>query len=372
MKSSRMQRIPELDGLRGIAILMVLIWHYITCQIVDPEIGSAAAYAKKYGSLLYTGVDLFFCLSGFLIVGIICDKSKGPSFWRTFWIRRTCRILPVYFLLLFSYLLLTTVTGPTQFDWLKRGLDDALPTWSYFTFCQNIVMGYENSWGGHCVAVTWSLCVEEQFYLCAPLAFWILGYRRFVCLLLPMAILALFLRIFAPGFHAFVNLPFRMDCLCMGAFAAVTVRWATAKNCQMQLLHLLVPVCLTLSAGTLIHLKWAWLGVMLGTWLALNYTAIIAICFLGSGIPALKFLRPRYLTFLGEISYPLYMFHQMFLGLAFGAFYEGEPTLAVGPYYTLAATIASLVFATVSTRHFESHFNSFGARFHYDQPGLKP
>ena len=93
------RRIPELDGIRGLAMVLVLVWHYLVVQVQVPP-GSPAAYALKLFSLTWAGVDLFFVLSGFFISGILMDNRNGECYYRTFYMRRFCRIFPLYYLLL--------------------------------------------------------------------------------------------------------------------------------------------------------------------------------------------------------------------------------------------------------------------------------
>ncbi len=81
---------------------MVLLWHYVGCQInttATPEL----LWLRQCVSLMWSGVDLFFVLSGFLITGILCDHRGSERYWSTFYLRRGCRILPLYFVLLASY-----------------------------------------------------------------------------------------------------------------------------------------------------------------------------------------------------------------------------------------------------------------------------
>ncbi len=90
-------RIPELDGIRGIAIGMVLIAH---CFDIVSRPGSALAYALVPLRLDWTGVDLFFVLSGFLIGGILLDARESSNYFRVFYTRRFFRIVPIYAVLL--------------------------------------------------------------------------------------------------------------------------------------------------------------------------------------------------------------------------------------------------------------------------------
>src|SRR6266852_1629546 len=105
------ERIPELDGLRGIAIGTVLFFHYFFFIAAVPP-GSVLSYLMVGGRMGWSGVDLFFVLSGFLIGGILLDARDSSNFFCVFYLRRFFRIIPAYLLLLTAYLLLNTlVTG---------------------------------------------------------------------------------------------------------------------------------------------------------------------------------------------------------------------------------------------------------------------
>lgn len=99
------QRIPELDGLRGFAILLVLFFHCLSLPIAELR-PNPLAYVKYATRLTWTGVDLFFVLSGFLIGGILVDARDSPRYFPVFYFRRACRILPAYI----AYLLLILVS----------------------------------------------------------------------------------------------------------------------------------------------------------------------------------------------------------------------------------------------------------------------
>jgi Acyltransferase family len=99
-----MSRLRQLDGLRGCAIIFVLLWHYVVCQLNAPP-GTFLHTAKSWLSFTWSGVDLFFVLSGFLITGILLDNANAANYFRTFYIRRACRILPVYMLLLLAFVI---------------------------------------------------------------------------------------------------------------------------------------------------------------------------------------------------------------------------------------------------------------------------
>src|SRR6266446_3030301 len=92
-------RVPELDGIRGIAIGMVLVGHFF---MIVSRPGSLLAYALVPLRLMWSGVDLFFVLSGFLIGGILLDARDSSNYFRVFYTRRFFRIVPIYAVLLFT------------------------------------------------------------------------------------------------------------------------------------------------------------------------------------------------------------------------------------------------------------------------------
>jgi peptidoglycan/LPS O-acetylase OafA/YrhL len=98
-------RLPELDGLRGCAILLVVIWHYVS-QPANPAPGTVLALLVQPFKIAWSGVDLFFVLSGFLIGGILLDHRSSPRYFKTFYIRRICRIFPLYYFWIALYLLI--------------------------------------------------------------------------------------------------------------------------------------------------------------------------------------------------------------------------------------------------------------------------
>src|SRR2546427_8948290 len=90
-------RIPELDGIRGLAILLVLVWHYWASR-VHPPLGSAFVGIWMLCGLTWSGVDLFFVVSRFLIGGVLLEQRDSANYFKTFYVRRVCRIFPILFL----------------------------------------------------------------------------------------------------------------------------------------------------------------------------------------------------------------------------------------------------------------------------------
>ena len=359
-------RIKELDGIRGIAILLVIVWHYITCLHPPLEPGSLLAYLHLPTTAFWSGVDLFFILSGFLIGGIILDNHTKEGFLKVFWVRRICRICPVLAALLIACLLGHTLLDREQFAWL---FDDLMPWWAYPIFMQNIFMGLEGSFGGNFVGVTWSLAIEEQFYMFAPVLILIFGKRRWIQALLPLVVVAVVLRLQYPGFHAYVNTPFRMDSLLMGVWVAVMYRNPKIWDSLSQRKGMLLSLFLILLPITGILLAKGLFGDFKLIWFALLYSTFLTVALLYKDTNLTAFLRSPYLCFWGSIAYGLYMYHQAVAGLLHGWAGNDKPHLndAEGAILMFVAFLLSTLLAWVSFRTYESFFLKIGKKQRYGE-----
>lgn len=160
--------VPELDGLRGIAVLGVLLAHAVVFLEVVPSQGPGKTWGHALATMLvpgWGGVDLFFTLSGFLITGILLRSRSQPTYFPSFYMRRVLRIFPLYYGFLIGTLLLARFS-PFVAAIIPQTLREVLP---YFFYVQNWPLfwsgwtGLTSIWG-----LFWSLAVEEQFYLVWP------------------------------------------------------------------------------------------------------------------------------------------------------------------------------------------------------------
>lgn len=226
-------RYAELDGLRGLAILMVLVWHYVGVPLKSAELGGQPSGLSQGLSLAWSGVDLFFVLSGFLIGGILLDNKEGSNYFRAFYARRVCRIFPLYFLFLLAFfVLLAFPYSPAlfggAFGWL---FGNPMPSWSYLTLTQNFAMVQEGKFGPNWLTVTWSLAVEEHFYLVLPFLIWLVPKKGLpyvlAGLILAVPLSRVILLDLYPGLgqmSSYLLSPFRADALLLGVLCAWTVR----------------------------------------------------------------------------------------------------------------------------------------------------
>lgn len=383
-------RIPELDGIRGIAILLVIVWHYAIGPLLDLPLGPVAGAAVRSLSLTWSGVDLFFVLSGFLIGGILLDHREAPGYFKAFFARRACRILPLYFLCMALFAALSLGSSPLGrnpgLDWLLAG---PMPAWSYLTFTQNIAMALRGDLGAHALAVTWSLGVEEQFYLLLPLVVRFVPRRLLPAAFALLTAVGPLLRI-AQGQRfeepRFVLMPCHLDALMLGVLCAWLMRREGSRRWLAGHRGLLYSALAVLAAGALFTsfrphpfaavnvYPWRY------TWLAAMFACFLLIAVIegsegmreGRG-PVSALTRNRALHWLGGLAYGLYMIHQTVLGLGHGLLLGQEPRLARGVdlAVTLGAAAVSVGLALASWRWLEKPILARGQAVSYGEPAGK-
>ena len=361
-----MKRISQLDGVRGIAILLVLVWHYFTNQIVcQPK--SFLSYWRHATSLTWSGVDLFFVLSGFLIGGILLDHRNTSNYFRVFYLRRVCRIFPLYFvvLALFVALSVTSIAISPSFQSLFH---DPFPLWSYATFTQNICMSIRGGYGPRWLNITWSLAVEEQFYLFVPLLIYFLRRRILLPVLILVILAAPILRCAFPGFAASFNTPWRADSLLSGVALAVLVRWHSFVTTVQQHRRLLLLLFVAMLGGAAVMtLRPAPFGAFNHSWLAGLFAVFILLAFVDAEPRLGSLLRTRVLVWVGQISYGIYLFHEAVSGLLHGALRHSKPQIRTlsDAGITISALCITIFLAAISFRFFEQPILRFGHRFQY-------
>jgi peptidoglycan/LPS O-acetylase OafA/YrhL len=318
-------RILELDGIRGAAILMVIVWHYF-CSEIHPSRHSLLGAVAIPFRLCWSGVDLFFVLSGFLIGGILVDSREAANYFRVFYTRRVCRLGPVYLMLLASFGLAYLLCDPHgRFSWL---LENPLPAASYITFTQNVFMGIRGTFGASWLAPTWSLAVEEQFYSLLPILVWALSPKALHRTLIVAICAAPLLRAPFSDIVGQVEMPMRSDSLLLGVVVAIGVRNAWfLETIRRQKRALAVVLGVLLAGAALMCVRGSWFGVFLQTWLAALYAVLILTPFADGDALASRILRAPVLRFFGKVSYSLYLVHQIVVGLLHGLVYGREPRI---------------------------------------------
>ncbi|MFY9905291.1 MAG: acyltransferase [Terriglobales bacterium] len=297
---------PELDVLRGIAVLGVLFFHGFRAEYGNfPFTGARRIFvqATQAGAL---GVNLFFVLSGFLITGILIDSQKRPDYYRRFYTRRALRILPAYY----SLLLLLVLLRQASVAFL--GLS--------FVYLSNVTNLFGVSMDYHPL---WSLAVEEHYYIVWPsvvrkLKPRFLGlFSLAICILIPVARALAFRSGHFQGGEWYTW--FTADGLAEGSLLAIVLRSSISRkqaSIGAALLLTITPILLIAAAPFGILSRQTLLGASLQLTLVNTFFAGLLVLFLVVGTGSLKALvNSSLLRFFGYISYGLYLIHLMIFHL---------------------------------------------------------
>lgn len=364
-------RDAELDGLRGLAVGMVLAWHFIGIPAWASE---GRAFQMLFRIFLFggAGVNLFFVLSGFLITRIIISrKQSNTGFLFAFYVRRALRILPPYLLLVTIFWVIVWISGEQN-----HVFNDKISLWRFLTFTQNFWMAENASYGPDGISVTWSVAIEEQYYLVFPVLALMLPKSRLPAFLVCIAVSSVVWRacIFAVdpsnNFPADLGTLARLDGLAMGGLIACAFdnlhckKWLRENIVGLRramLWSFVVLFFVRRDSGSLM----AYIG---HTTLNISSALVITntLLHLGSTSIWMQTLRSNGLRFLGRISYSLYLFHPLILATAFLA--TGYPkTLAGWPQVFLltCSFLLSLFLCHLLFDRFEKRLIDIGRKIPY-------
>jgi peptidoglycan/LPS O-acetylase OafA/YrhL len=364
--ASNEHRVPELDGIRAIAVWMVLLAHAFFGFPNAP--GALASVPSPVLQIIghgWLGVDLFFLLSGFLITGILLDTKERPHYFRNFYVRRVLRIMPLYFTVIIvwsffytdsaAYFLLSSVFGAN----LSELLHIHEP---------------------HGPGVLWSLAVEEHFYLLWPLIVLVLNRRRLLivsgAIFLAMPILrGIWAARGMPADTIYVLSWFRFDGLVGGAMMAMWTKssFFSTRNAKKIAAGLALAEIVISLAG----LKFGIFGRFTIAAVALRYTqtylafgALFILVVAHRASPWSAVLRSRFMQLSGALSYCIYLIH-----LSIGDGYEylvakygivpAERFGATGAVLLRTVVMVGLSFAValVSRKYLEAPFLAMKDRF---------
>jgi peptidoglycan/LPS O-acetylase OafA/YrhL len=326
IRREEIRYIPELDGLRAFAIGAVLLVH---CNF-----GFGLPLLEQWRSWGWLGVDLFFVISGYLITSILLASKDRPNYYRNFYARRGLRIWPLYYLLIVFVFVLSPHMGP----WFDQHINFADYKWQFYVFyVQNLVY---NSLGSFCMVITWSLCVEEQFYMVWPFVVRLFSRRGLMILLVvvvaagtPFRMLLHHLGTSMGFFFTFT----RLDPIAIGALVALRPRW---------------------FKYTWVAAPWAYWLLHKGEFefiylaLALTFGSAVAYTITHEN----RFLASRPMVYIGRISYGMYIWHPIVFSL-----YWWTPLYRVpahfgytrGIYHTIMQCALSIPMASLSWKYIE-------------------
>jgi peptidoglycan/LPS O-acetylase OafA/YrhL len=370
-------RIPELDGLRGIAILLILCFHFL-----DVPGGQLASPLSRFQSLFridWIGVDLFFVLSGFLIGGILLKVRKSPSYFRTFYIRRFFRIVPLYYSWIFGYVLLVAIAGNHLSHHQATAPQVHMSLSMQFFFVQNFAFDQNAGLAFAWFAATWSLAVEEQFYLVSPFLVRFLSTRSLTMVLGSAVLAAPFIRFYVRShmshgaLMAYALTPCRVDDLAFGMLVAVAWRIPSARQWLSSHVAAIQKLLGFLFIGAIGWWKWKadqfgvamqWAGY---TWIGLLFSVLLLAVLVRPASLLGWVTRMRWLRELGKVSYCAYIIH-MTVNLFCHILITGNaPQISnwSGAFATFCAVFLTYAIAKLSWMVLENPLLKYGHEFRY-------
>jgi peptidoglycan/LPS O-acetylase OafA/YrhL len=362
-------KIMEVEGLRGIAILLVTVHHFW------PEANGFFNDYSKVAHLGWVGVDLFFVISGFLIGGILLDTKNDPRYFYNFYNRRILRIFPLYY----AFVLLAFIAIPSLQSYIHNTSywqtefiqQSGSPLW-YLLFAGNIREAITGVEPAYILAPLWSLSIEEQFYLLSPLLIFKLNKQN-------LSRLLLFFLILSPAFRAVMYEVYpdneriqylatisRFDNLSVGLLLALLVRSGVAISRQFinaSLLILSILFAITFLYGGFD--RYTYFCRIFGySFLALYFMVAVMWTIQQRDSALTSFLRSRILVYLGGMCFGLYLLQRpveiiLLKGLlVFDFDLESSPILSLS-----LKTLFSVIVSHFVWHFFEKPINNLKRKF---------
>lgn len=342
MRKSHEQYFPQLDSLRAIAVLLVIISHWFANE----------HFLNRYIANGILGVTLFFVLSGFLITGILLKSktkletggSLGRAF-KVFYVRRSLRIFPVYYLLLVVLFFFNIASIRESFWW-------------HFFYSSNFYFWIKDAFAGS-LSHLWSLAVEEQFYLLWPALILLIPQRYFIKVLLAGVIIgSIFRLLFVTDVSDMARLlmPASLDSFCIGGLLAygrtTELNWYK-KYLQKQTIFIFFAFGLI----TLVHFPFfkqlprALNSSLYFLFISVAFGILINRVSYSVNTPVIKhILNNKVLLYIGKISYGVYLFHN------FMPYFYGVKISFISPNLSLYAIQLFRFFILITLASLSWHF----------------
>ena len=345
-------RLPGLDGIRAIAILVVCIFHFHFVFI--PAAGRLERLLFDGLYFGWAGVDLFFALSGFLITGILLDSRDRAHHFRTFYLRRALRIFPLYFAFLATVLIIERVLMPGHWPYLD---------WRWY-------VAYVQNWKGTAhdplVSHLWSLSIEEQFYLVWPFVVFVLPRRYSLLVCFCLAGAAFLLRILllqsGHGSAIYQGTFTRMDGLVLGSAAAIAFRDRAALKTWLRFSKPAIFLCCCALTAVVIHQRSFDFLLDMTIWGESLLAILFSLVILRTAVNPPQALCSAPLARIAKCAYGMYVFHEFanrLIGPHFAEAVSGIPEIpriALKLLFIAAMTLLTYVAARISWKYFEEPF----------------
>jgi peptidoglycan/LPS O-acetylase OafA/YrhL len=373
--------VPVLDGVRGAAVLLVM-FHHMTFTHSPAWPDRVLSHAAKFG---WSGVDLFFVLSGFLITGILYDAKNSDRYFKNFYVRRVLRIFPLYYaVIFFAAVIVPRFTADPRLHLDHHGV------W-YWTYFQNIGRAWFGAKSNFLVDVTWSLAIEEQYYMLWPLVVFFLSRRALLAVSLGLAIVSgvwriVLLKLGANFDAVYVTTFSHLDGIALGSWLALVARGPGAGLSRLRPHAGWVAAAALLCLAAISIPQWHVLDTAFFAtprMQAVGYAALSAfyasLLVLALTLPAQspipRLFASRWLRWFGRYSYGLYLVHFPIAVIARQKFPPARfPAIAgshvIGQFIIyLCAGGLSIILALLSWNLLERHFLKLKDRF--TEPSFK-
>src|SRR5271154_5815220 len=321
------KKIPQLDAVRGIAVLLVLLHN----TDIYP-----ALHLNLIAANGWMGVDLFFVLSGFLITGILIDTKSSEGYFKNFYARRCLRIWPLYYSLIFFMFVVVRFLSASEF---RTVMQLSSPWWAFPLFLQNFLIPISTNAAGP-LGVTWSLAIEEQFYVIWPLLVRFCSSKQLRRVAVAEICISPVLRYYLSLHHVYLytNVFCRLDGLMAGALLALLVRSDNFVPSRFlkrawALFFIAVPLAVVTEA---FHSRW----------IVFFFTAMASVSFVYLALFCeQKWFRTvmtnRFLIYTGTISYGLYLLHKIPFGVVQALHWDQPPLLPLLIIFAMSYALAA-------------------------------
>ena len=346
----------NLNGVRGVAAIMIMVCHFFAYVTIEGKWLQILASLASFGQ---TGVSLFFVLSGFLITRILLQAKSKTNYFKTFFIRRALRILPLYYVfLLVFYYLFPYLTG--------QKIVSLHETWYYYVYLQNLALTF--NWNASGPLHYWTLAVEEHFYLLWPFVVYFISKENLKKVVFGILLIAILVR-FGLILNDKVVYCFtfsRFDALAIGGLLATLENnlWLSSKRKSFFILisgasMLLLLLLWSMYSGDQIE----WIQVFKFSLLAVFYFSVLGflLCINPSSWIN-RLLETSFLQTTGQISYGLYVFHPVAFILIIQFWMPANTN--IGLLFLLSFGLTYLL-ATLSFRFIEQPFLRLKKRWEY-------
>ncbi|MES1198267.1 MAG: acyltransferase [Chitinophagaceae bacterium] len=351
---------PALDGLRGVAILLVVFQHNFKFMIFF------------FGWL---GVDLFFVLSGFLITDILLSSLGKPNFIRNFYIRRVLRIFPLYYFILIICLFFLPNIKSLSLD-MSYYTSNQVWQWTYL---QNWLYVFKEPFGTPIILHTWSLAVEEQFYLLWPATILLIKKPKILLIIVSILLVVVSATRFILWTLHIKDLAYadlfiftRIDGICVGCMLAIMLRFnpdLLRKYISMVVFGFAIINFGFYFLNRLYSYSLPYLAIVGYTTFAMLFGLLVYKAITNENKLIQFIFNNSILKFFGKISYGLYVYHWP-VKLLFFPFFKNFflNKIAISSQNSevcsaILVTIAAVLLSVISYRYFESPFLKFKTRY---------